>query len=132
MVITSSPHLPTMPGAFQLTGQGVCSQLSRQQIPVVTACPTSRLLSQIQGLNSSEDHWNSGWNGLRSQLQAVIDKLMDVFVGSALERSGAVFQGHKVNRPGASSERNSAAPAFPEEARDGAFSQRQRTQGLHS
>lgn len=62
----------------------------------------------------------------------MIDKLMDVFVGSALERSGAVFQVHKVNRPGASSERHSSTPAFPEAARDGAFSQRQRTQGLHS
>lgn len=51
---------------------------------------------------------------------------MDVFVGSVLKRkSGAVLQVHKGNRPGASREKHSAAPVFPEAAKDGAFSKRQ-------
>lgn len=50
-----------------------------------------------------------------------MDEMMGVFVGSALERRRAVLQVCKESRPGASSEKHSAAPVFPEAARDGAF-----------
>lgn len=49
--------------------------------------------------------------------------MMGVFVGSALEKNRAVLQVCKENRPGASSEKHSAAPIFPEVARDGTFTQ---------
>lgn len=92
---TSYPHLSTIPKPQKCPPDGWLGHVStadRQLIPVVTArstsgwqwqCRKSRLWIKITGTLEG--------NGLGSQLQAMMDKMVGVLVSSALEGMSCNF-----------------------------------------